>query len=226
MGNSKEYEEVYVVGGDFVKWDTLARASIYKYDFVYSTNNGTSWSIDSSFSGRLFRLSPTSPGVIWCVVGNKSPYYYGDLVEDSRDFSCWADTLYYSTDHGKTWSIDLSTFKDGAIFEMHWVDPRHGFIAGIEFGNTAYMYRYEAPMESVPIATANSNQLKIFPNPVSSELHIEGGEVGKSIVITDVLGRRYSVDLVNSNTLNVSMLPTGVYQLAVAGGEVIRFLRE
>ncbi|MBW7913711.1 MAG: T9SS type A sorting domain-containing protein [Taibaiella sp.] len=69
--------------------------------------------------------------------------------------------------------------------------------------------------------------IKIYPNPVSGILHIEGVEAGSTIELIDVLGRSARKQLLTAQgTVDVSSLLSGVYVLRVDGIVAGRVVKE
>jgi len=78
----------------------------------------------------------------------------------------------------------------------------------------------------VSIETIESKVVKIYPNPTSGELKIEGGELKiEDIAIYDVFGKIQKVETRKlENTIDLSHLPAGLYfvRITTEAGEVIK----
>jgi hypothetical protein len=75
------------------------------------------------------------------------------------------------------------------------------------------------------VGEATNNGFKIYPNPVSGILHIEGVEAGSTIELIDVLGRKCAISQLLNGSIDVSMLVPGVYVVRVNGvveGRVVK----
>jgi hypothetical protein len=75
----------------------------------------------------------------------------------------------------------------------------------------------------------NNKNIKIYPNPVSGILHIEGVEAGANIELIDVLGRKCATRQLVGGTValvDVSMLVPGVYVVKVDGVVAGRVVKE
>ncbi len=71
----------------------------------------------------------------------------------------------------------------------------------------------------------NNKNIKIYPNPVSGILHIEGVEAGSTIELIDVLGRKCAISQLLNGSVDVSMLVPGVYVVRVDGVVVGRVVK-
>ena len=95
-------------------------------DYAYSSDNGTTWRLDSTFSGFdiggtwrdapiggvLWRLVNPAPGILWAMIsdtgvgafyGNIEIDPPGDVVPNSKEY---CSKLAYSSDNGAHWLID------------------------------------------------------------------------------------------------------------------------
>jgi hypothetical protein len=72
----------------------------------------------------------------------------------------------------------------------------------------------------------NNKNIKIYPNPVSGILHIEGVEAGANIELIDVLGRKCAIAQWLNDSVDVSTLVPGVYVVRVNGVVAGRVVKE
>ncbi|HEY9177540.1 MAG TPA: T9SS type A sorting domain-containing protein, partial [Flavipsychrobacter sp.] len=70
------------------------------------------------------------------------------------------------------------------------------------------------------------SSIKIYPNPTSTVLHVEGVEPGSTIELIDVLGRQCTTRQLSGGTVDVSGLIPGVYVVRVNGVVVERVVKE
>jgi hypothetical protein len=207
-------QEIYEVGGR-------------KSDFYYSPDDGFTWERHDAFAGRLFGISATAPHTLWCFVGNGLGPRLIEHYSDLRIFQVYADTLYYSSDHGNSWSVDSTSFSGAAMMQMHWVDPRHGFVSTVEFGDTCFMYRYEAPpVAAVGTQLPRASALKILTSPVMQQLAFDytDAEGVSNIRVFDVLGRtrlseQRAIAAEQPVRIDASALTSGYYILSVSNGK-------
>ena len=227
LNNTLEQNDIYVAGGPISFDSGSGDLYLFRSDFAYSSDGGISWRLDSSFPGRLYRISPTSHGSVWCLIGSGLPNNFDVPPDLYNEWSAglFADTLYYSTNYGRAWSIDSTTFAGEQVLEMHWLDPNHGWIAALHY-DTAFIYRYEAPTASVASNSIKATALRCFPNPCSGDLHVVGAMLDDRIVIYDALGRAFPIRLKNASTVDLSGLPSGIYELRVRSGQLLRLVKE
>ncbi len=71
---------------------------------------------------------------------------------------------------------------------------------------------------------SNSNQIKIYPNPVNEILNVEFETINTEIKVVDVLGKEM-LSVKNTKQINVIELPKGVYFIRIEN-EMRMFLKE
>lgn len=74
------------------------------------------------------------------------------------------------------------------------------------------------PQEPVAIQNITQNIFQLYPNPASSQLHIEiNGAAQKTIILMDVMGRTIKTYCIYENNfdLDISMLPAGIYSIEI-----------
>lgn len=67
---------------------------------------------------------------------------------------------------------------------------------------------------NVGIAEQESDRLRIYPNPASDQLYVEGSDI-QSLSLCDLLGKTICTLSGSQNSINISTLPSGVYWLRV-----------
>jgi hypothetical protein len=113
------------------------------------------------------------------------------------------------------------------MMQMHWVDPRHGFVSTLEFGDTCFMYRYEAPpVAGVGAQLPRASALKILTSPVMQQLAFDytDAEGVSNIRVFDVLGRtrlseQRAIAAEQPVRIDASALTSGYYILSVSNGK-------
>jgi hypothetical protein len=87
---------------------------------------------------------------------------------------------------------------------------------------------FENLLETLSTNDFETSEIKIFPNPASSELNFEGLTTATlDISIYDVLGRNVLNASISTNkTLNVSQLVNGIYTITVNGKMTSKFIKE
>lgn len=172
-------ERLYVVGG-YV--DTS--------DFFFSTNEGQSWSHGSSRApSRVYRIAETAADQLWMLVGQHKVEssiddLYGLFIGDGKK----ADTLLFSSDQGKSWTVagdfaghvvvELLPDEDG---NMHVLSSLNGSVYHTIFRSSSSVER---------VGPESIRSLKIHPNPVSTEFRFSLPlNKDARITLSDVLGR-------------------------------------
>jgi hypothetical protein len=117
-----------------------------------------------------------------------------------------------SSNGGTTWSCDTVPLSNGVPYFKILsiaVTGSGRVIAAIETdGDSNFLAYLEPVSSSVNTPAISPNNFSIFPNPATNEIQITSIE--GSISISDPLGRSYEVKQ-SGNTLDVSVLPSGVY---------------
>ena len=111
-----------------------------------------------------------------------------------------------------------------------WADAAAGTVVDSSYyegWGWSYSYRYTMPIEPVSnpagIAQAINVEVNVYPNPVSSELHVTFEALGYDFeaALYDLSGRRMMTRTVAAGTdhlsLSTSELPNGVYLLSFGG---------
>jgi hypothetical protein len=212
---SEGRQEIYAVGGDSTS------------DFYYSSDGGNTWERHGALGGRISGIAATAPNTVWCFVGNALAYDWAHKYSNLQRYSQYADTICYSSDHGNSWSVDSTSFSGAAMMQMHWVDPRHGFVSTVEFGDTCFMYRYEAPpVAAVGTQLPRASALKILTSPVMQQLAFDytDAEGVSNIRVFDVLGRtrlseQRAIAAEQPVRIDASALTSGYYILSVSNGK-------
>jgi len=216
--------------------EVYAKAYPPPLDYAYSTDYGKTWELDSAFKGHIARLAVPAPHTLWAVLcpsaftnPNSSPPY--SLSSQSTLF--WCRSLAYSSNNGKSWSIDSSTFKvDSLIQQMHWFDARHGWISAIDYNPISdtnarsFIWYFNADGNAgvqTSFVGVKYGTIRVYPNPVTNTLNLEDSYPG--LQIYDPLGQRYSFTL-NGATIDVSGFSPGVYYLYDGITARAKFLKE
>lgn len=92
---------------------------------------------------------------------------------------------------------------------------------------TTYHYNWCNPFVNGITETVKEECFKIYPNPVSGILYIEGVEAGSAIELIDVLGRCARRQLLTAQgSVDVSILASGMYIVRVNGVVAGRVVKE
>ncbi len=162
-------------------------------DFAVTTDAGSTWRIDSSLGGaRMYRLVAQTPDKIWAFVGHSQWVASADLASVPTGFNQqFADSLFYSSDGGRSWFKDSTTFIGDTLAEMCWPDSAHGYITAW-CDRTMFVYRYVSNSARVepPPEALTTTQLRILNSPVADVLSFESQASGNATIrVFDLLGR-------------------------------------
>lgn len=113
-------------------------------------------------------------------------------------------------DSGNITNVDVA-IKNGNIYVV-WEDDGSGTV---KFRSGTY-----DPVIT-NVTTPKTNDIKIYPNPVSEVLNIETAKNENfEVLIFNSLGYKFIYRLNNSNKLNISDLPNGMYFITVVSGGI------
>ncbi len=205
-------------------------------DYAYSSDYGTTWRLDSTFGIHLYRMANPAPGILWAMIGQSGPGWIGEDVEifppgDVQNApNDYSRKLAYSSDNGKTWLIDSTTFIDDSLEELHFLDARHGWVASWSH-DSLFMWYYDPDgnAEVVEHSRQPTSLISaVYPNPVSETISLNAPGLTGLVSVFDVLGRevrRASVPPSGLIQIDAASLPTGAYYIMV-GGVPTRFVKE
>ncbi len=193
-------------------------------DYLYSSDYGKTWAIDSVFKGHIVSMFVVSPGVIWAEL--QAPCYcaYNNLTLD----------LAYSSNNGLTWLIDSTSFKiDSVLGAMYWLDERHGWINADDFSPPmdttppqGFIWYYDADGNAdvlTSIVGIKYGAIQIYPDPATTVIYME--DLYPALQIYDPLGRKYPVNS-TGNAIDISSFPPGVYFLYDGVTARAKFVKE
>jgi hypothetical protein len=183
---------------------------------IYTTDNGVNWSADTTNHTKFTLLQNSGGEELW------------GIVDGTR-------TIAYSSNNGKSWAYDSTTFKDEPIWLMYWKDISHGYILTYK-DNTTKAYRWIRPSSVIENKVFFTIQdLKIFP-VIASEIVklVPRIPLKGALEIYDMLGRQHlSRNIVwdekQIQTIDVRSLSSGVYLLVVRTERdvsSVRFIKE
>ena len=211
--------------------------NLLPYDYAYSSDYGTTWHLDSTFGLRLWRLANPVPGVLWAMLGESGPGWNGSEIDvipggmaNKGSPADYSRRVGYSSDNGKTWLIDSTTFLHDSLQEMHFFDARHGWIASWSH-DSSFMWYYDPDGTSGVIEDKSviaSQEPALYPNPVTETLTVRTDGQRGEVKIFDMLSRevlRATIPASGEARVDVRQLAPGGYFL-VAGSVSSRFIKE
>lgn len=179
----------------------------------YNLNNG---------GGQFFKIkyiSPKAAGTISFMLSNDSNYQINVSYSGHVNLTDWYEAEFFipffGTDTGK-WinrfdiGFDLDATGNNAAEEIYYVD---------EVDRSTF-----TTLSSNSIEILNK-KVSIFPNPANNEISIVGDVNIKSVKVFDILGKEV-MSSINSTSINVSQLVSGVYILKTNTGSVSRFVKK
>jgi hypothetical protein len=184
--------------------------------FAVTTDAGFNWRNDSSIGGqRIFKMESPVPSMLWAFVGHSLPYDI-NLASPFRH-GTYADSLFFSSDHGTTWYKDAKSFVGDTMVDMFWADSAHGYILSMRDRST-YISRWVPDNSSVAMNSKPAPEsLKILDSPVGETLSIASTlEDIEELTIVDLLGRTlrsYRQHFGQRIDLDATTLPAGCYVL-------------
>src|SRR5690606_7344206 len=106
--------------------------------------------------------------------------------------------------------LHLSSLTPATKYYLH-VRTRCQGITGWDFSNwvaTEFFTHFPTG-----ITGANTSSIKLYPNPATEVLKLEGLNAGTSLAITDMIGKQYlQTQTTESNiSLSINELPSGLY---------------
>ncbi|CAN5117650.1 hypothetical protein BH09BAC1_BH09BAC1_26830 [soil metagenome] len=131
------------------------------------------------------------------------------------------DSLYISEGTVTAW------FNNGAVVPgatgNYIINPEDGgYYAEVVDSNGCYYIAKSYTVTGIKESEVFA-QLRVYPNPATNVLTIEGMPAGGKIVLMDLLGRAFDAEVMSSNTdvlqLQVGHLPAQLYLLQVVSGE-------
>lgn len=93
---------------------------------------------------------------------------------------------------------------------------------GCQAADTMWAHYYD----DVVVVRNNDMRVRIYPNPTSTILHVEGAEAGSTIELIDILGRKCAMAQLLNSSIDVSGLVSGVYVVRVNGVVAGRVVKE
>lgn len=202
---------------------------------VFKINDNSS-SLQTVYSCESYH-PPGMPDLIWTETG---VYHY-----TLQNFNGSDSLLFVNLTVG---SLDTDVTRTNATLEANmenatyqWLDCSDNYspIAGtntqaftsVENGSFAVQIAqngcidtsacYEVILTNVEASISTSESIKIFPNPATNRIHVEGIQQGTKISIYDNKGKIVKQFLYNINGYDISELKTGMYHLSIENDDQI-----
>lgn len=119
--------------------------------------------------------------------------------------------------------------SDGGYITAGSSNSLDGDVTGLHQSVDAWVVKLGP--DALSTTTFAANSIKIFPNPTSSVLTVQGGAnlLFDKMIVTDLAGKAVLVQEQNTNQINVEKLASGMYILQAFAGEdkfVSKFVKE
>lgn len=177
-----------------------------------------------------------------------SPFVYQNtlyVVVDTKEYSGESKLLLFSSTDGATWNevLELPTFVTSTVPALGFmirpqtlnvgdkVNIYGSFYSSIVNPETdTELHLVQLSSSALGVNDVELNHIKIFPNPVSTELFVETLQNNSPYTLTNFLGQVVKKGSLSSNqSIVVSDLENGVYFLTVETKEVsktIKFIKK
>ena len=150
-------------------------------DSITDVPSSATISVPLTLTGIVVPSNATYQDIVWTVV-NKG----------TTDAEIYNDNSFFATTSGI--AVIMATITDGSAIGLNYT--QHFYIT---VGTTG-------------IGEILSKSISIFPNPVKEELKIESENLKiNSVEICDIAGKTLMSQMFRETTINVSLLPHGVY---------------
>lgn len=202
--------------------------------FIYEDNNGEPNGVPG-VDTPLFEANLNKNNPAYTITQNESNYIYSiNISALNPNLVLEKDKTYWIAFAPK---IDLAQYDPSKRF--HWgagearnnpsklIDPQNAFSVGpywtdinLLIGSDSTDGLIFALFGETALGTgevySNVKDLTVYPNPASNEINLKlKSNKIKSVELVDVTGRKINVKLKNENKVDVSSLPSGVFNLIV-----------
>lgn len=198
IDNSSFYYSIYFVNVD-TGYIAGANGLVIK-----TTNGGSTWTqLNTNTSNWLFSVKFI----------NNTGYAVGDAGE-----------LIKSNDGGETWSkINSSTINP--LYCVYFNDTNRVYFSGY---NGTILTNSKDLLVSKLLMSSNDNKIKIYPNPVFNNIHIECNDIDYRKInielysINNILLKQKEFQECKILDINLSDLPIGIYILKIYNGNLLK----
>jgi hypothetical protein len=156
-------------------------------DLMVTDNYGATWDTLGPHTDRAMYVHEPAENQMWLLAARSSVFPQVNLF-DLRA-TAQVDTLYFSSDQGKTWQQDL-TFAGDTICAMAWATPRLGYVLGKRDGRT-YVARFipNRKLDVAPTFYEEYIHVSAHPNPFEKEISLISDRTAEALItVRDILG--------------------------------------
>ena len=169
-------------------------SGIYRVsDYFSTTDFGKSWTHHTGrFRQRLARLAESGENLLFGIAMDSTEMDAADnLLSNFGSIGrrSSGDTLVYTTDQGRTWSVE-TRFLGDTLTHLLAGDSGRVYLVHYRGGKT-FVSTYIPGIASVEGARASTSSLRVFPNPSSTSLNFTlPVDASLRITLIDPLGRK------------------------------------
>lgn len=193
---------------------------------AFFTNRDTGFIVGQHIAGAnqsAVIYTTTDGGSTWAfqLVANRAELYDIQFINDSLGYAvglyfgqtgCGESLILKTTNGGNTWSIDYTNPLVYGLVSITAPDPNTIYTVESCFGpNTVGNFLKNTGTILDTPQPRWENDLLIYPNPTSNQLNIDTPFEINSITITDITGQTLPTIIANTNQVEVSNLPSGIY---------------
>lgn len=175
---------------------------------------------DASYSGKT---ETGAAGTLYASLTNNKIAYEGEirlnLIDSNGEVSCIGSLPAVSVPANGEAEITIPC-------TMHSEAGKYFLVLTDKEGTHFYEQAVEITKGETSIEKIETNEtalFRIWPNPASSYIHIEGIETGESVEIYDLTGRRISTSVFEGAIISTENLTPGMYLIS-AGGQTARLI--
>ncbi len=193
-----------------------------KHDvFLYSSSDkGDHWNVSDTTSCpvKLAYITQATNSTLWASAWP---------TRDADPSLAKRKVIAYTSDLGKSWSVDRTSAENYDIGSIDFPDSLHGFAVGIKIDGTAgdFLLKF-TPLNSGVERNEKKidKSLDLFPNPCDRFIHIKSNRLNTSIRIVNLLGQEVLRSDSQEKSFDISYYPPGVYflELFTPDGNIMR----
>lgn len=162
-------------------------------DLMVTNTYGATWDTLGPHTDRAMYVHEPAADRLWMLVARTSVRPEVNLFDLRK--TAQVDTLYFSSDQGKSWQQDL-TFTGDTISGMAWSNRDLGYVLGKRDGRT-FVARFMPNKADVKRDDMAIFSISASPNPFNNMVALRSTRSGEAVIeIKDVLGRQVSAQKV------------------------------
>ena len=210
-----------IAGGHY--WIADSPALQYGVALVRFDEKGV---LDPTFGDNgIFMHQYFANGESYCVdveIAEDNQIFFGGWYQCSGERNLFAASVNndgtVNTDFGNDGYTVIPYDGDHQAYDMDIDANGRLVVMGHDYYNVLLARLHSGVITDVKEIALPDNKLRVYPNPVADELHINGIQEEGTAMVYDVMGRKVLETTLKTNgSLNVANLPQGAYMLMVIG---------